>query len=247
MAIGTGAALLGGAAISGVSSILGGNQAADAVSDASAQSNALQRYIYDQNRTDQAPYRNIGTQALQALGSLYGFGINTNPAASQQPAQPAQDYGANWKNVIAGRNALAPAPAQPTQPGGQPGNFDAFFTSPDYQFRFDQGLQALDRSAAARGRLYSGAQIKAATNYGQQAGSQEFGNYFNRLSSLAGIGQTATNQLGQYGQNYANQVGQNYMNAGNAQASAYMNRGNALSGFIGDAAYGYGRGLFGGP
>jgi hypothetical protein len=36
----------------------------------------------------------------------------------------------------------------------------AFQESPGYQFQMDQGVQALDRSAAARGMLNSGAQMK---------------------------------------------------------------------------------------
>lgn len=204
MGISTGAALLGGAAISGISGAIGADKAADAARSASRRSNALQRYMYDTNRADQAPWRNIGVQALGQLGSVYGF--NTNGKAT-----------------------------------GQPGNFDAFTQSPDYQFRLTQGINALDRSAASRGRLYSGAQMRAAQDYGQGAASQEYGNWFNRLSSLAGNGQAATNQVGQYGMNYANQAGQNFMNAGNAQASSYMNRANALGNFVSDAAYGYGR------
>lgn len=130
---------------------------------------------------------------------------------------------------------------------GQPGNFDAFTQSPDYQWRLQQGQQSLEHSAAARGKLFSGSTQKALTDYGQGAASQEFGNWFNRLSGLAGTGQAATNQIGQYGMNYANQAGQNYLNSGMAQASSYGNMANALSGFAGDAAYGYGRGMFGQP
>lgn len=201
MGLATGLAIAGGSMLSNAYSA---DKAADAQRSAARSSNKLQRYIYDTNRADQAPYRQIGTQALQQLGSLYGFSS--------------------------------------TGPAGQPsGNFDAFKNSPDYQFAFDQGLQALDRSAASRGRLYSGAQMQGAQQFGQGLASQQFGNYFNRLSGLAGIGQTATNQLGQAGQNYANNVGQNNLYAGNAQASSYINRGNALSGFVNDAAYGYGR------
>jgi hypothetical protein len=188
------------AGLNAAGQIYAGDRAADATRDAARSSNALQRYMYDTNRADQAPYRQVGVDALQQLSQLYG---------------PNAD-------------------------------FSGFADSPDYQFALQQGTQALDRSAASRGRLYSDAQLQGAQRFGQGLASQQFGNYFNRLSSLAGIGQSATNQLGAYGQNYANQVGQNYMNAGIAQASAYMNRGNALSGLAGDFAYGAGRGLFGG-
>ena len=56
---------------------------------------------------------------------------------------------------------------------------------------FTQGLQALDRSAASKGTLQSGGQAKGAQEFGQGLASQQYGNYFNRLLSLAGIGQGA--------------------------------------------------------
>lgn len=103
---------------------------------------------------------------------------------------------------------------------------------PGYAFRLVEGQKALERSAAARGGLLSGAAGKALVNYGQQAGSQEYTNAFNRyqteranqlqpLQSLAGVGQTAANTLGAAGQNYAS-------NAGNIAGINAANQGNAL-------------------
>lgn len=128
---------------------------------------------------------------------------------------------------------------------------------PGYAFRLSEGLKGLDRQAAARGGLISGAALKAAVGYGQEAGSQEFGNsynralttynanqdaqntQYNRLAALAGVGQTANTQIASAGQNYANNAGNNMMssgvNAGNAamaagqaRASSYQGWGNAI-------------------
>lgn len=115
---------------------------------------------------------------------------------------------------------------------------------PGYQFRLSEGLKALDRQAAARGGLISGSALKAATRYGQDMGSQEFMNAFNRyqtertgtlnpLQSLAGVGQSATNQLVASGQNFANQTGEAYMGAANARASGYIGGANAINQGIG--------------
>lgn len=128
------------------------------------------------------------------------------------------------------RPAVPPGQPMPQPaPGAAPGapNYSAFFQSPDYQFRMDQGVQALDRSAAARGRTNSGAQMKALTEYGSGLASSEFGNWWNRLSNLAGLGPAANNATQQAGQNYANNAGQNMLAAGNARASQYINQGNA--------------------
>ena len=121
---------------------------------------------------------------------------------------------------------------------------DQFQQDPGYNFRLSEGMKALDRTAAARGGLLSGATLKGAQRYGQDLGSQEYMNAFNRyqternaqlnpLQSLAGLGQTSTNALsgmaGQMGQNYAT----GYGNMGQARASGYVGGTNALTSALG--------------
>jgi hypothetical protein len=55
--------------------------------------------------------------------------------------------------------------------------------TPATQFRMREGLKALDRTAAARGGLLSGAQLRGVTRYGQELGSQEYTNAFNRYQA----------------------------------------------------------------
>jgi hypothetical protein len=121
---------------------------------------------------------------------------------------------------------------------------DQFQADPGYAFRLSEGQKALERQAAARGGLISGGALKAATRYGQEMGSQEYTNAFNRyqternarlnpLQSLAGIGQTSTNQLGVAGQNYANAAGEAIGAGAQARASGYMGVANAASGGLG--------------
>jgi hypothetical protein len=115
-----------------------------------------------------------------------------------------------------------------------------FQADPGYAFRLSEGQKALDRSAAARGGLISGGALKAAQRYGQEMGSQEYMNAFNRyqternarlnpLQSLAGFGQTSTNQLGAAGQAMASGVGEAMGAAGQARASGYMGGTSALT------------------
>lgn len=119
-------------------------------------------------------------------------------------------------------------------------DYSAFFQSPGYQFRQDEGIRAIDRSASARGQLMSGGTLRELQRYGQGLASSEFGNYANRLSALAGIGQTA-NQQGIYagaaagsqvGQSVAN-IGQSIMAGGTAQASGIIGANNAWQQGIG--------------
>jgi hypothetical protein len=119
-----------------------------------------------------------------------------------------------------------------------------FQQDPGYQFRLSEGLKALDRQAAARGGLISGAALKAAGRYGQDYASGEYGNAFNRyqinrsnqlnpLAALAGMGQTATGAMS----NAAGVQGQNMMNSltdiGNARAAGRMGSTNALMSSVG--------------
>lgn len=71
--------------------------------------------------------------------------------------------------------------------------FTRFQASPDYNFRLQQGQKALDMSAASRGNLLSGKQVKASQEYGGNLASGEYGNWFNRLMGVAGQGQQAAN------------------------------------------------------
>jgi hypothetical protein len=121
-----------------------------------------------------------------------------------------------------------------------PFGMDQFQQDPGYAFRMSEGMKALERSAAARGGLLSGGMLRGAQRYGQDLASQEYMNAFNRyqaernarlnpLQSLAGVGQTATNQLGQAGQTMASNVGQALGAAGQARASGYVGGANALT------------------
>ena len=121
-----------------------------------------------------------------------------------------------------------------------PFGMQQFTADPGYGFRLAEGQKALDRQAAARGGLISGGALRAAQRYGQEMGSQEYTNAFNRyqterqarlnpLQSLAGMAQTSVGQLGQAGQAMASGVGEAGMQAANARASGYMGGANALS------------------
>ena len=121
---------------------------------------------------------------------------------------------------------------------------DQFQADPGYAFRMSEGMKGLERSAAARGGLLSGGTLKGIQRFGQDLGSQEYQNAFNRyqternarlnpLQSLAGVGQTSTNQLGAAGQTMASNVGQALGAAGQARASGYMGMANAAAGGLG--------------
>lgn len=119
-----------------------------------------------------------------------------------------------------------------------------FQQDPGYGFRMSEGMKALERGAAARGGLLSGATLKGVQRFGQDLASQEYQNAFNRyqaerqarlgpLQSLAGVGQTTAQQLGQAGQQMASNVGEAMTGGAAARASGYVGGANALTGALG--------------
>jgi len=114
---------------------------------------------------------------------------------------------------------------------------------PGYAFRMSEGLKALDRQAAARGGLISGAALKASQRYGQDLASQEYQNAYNRYNQNRGlrydmltgqqnVGAKSANVLGGAAQNYATQGGQNIVGAGLARASGYRDVASARNAMI---------------
>ena len=123
----------------------------------------------------------------------------------------------------------APAAPAPAASSGTAGNMDRFFASPDYQFRLQEGSKAVDRSAAARGGALSGNALRAQTEYAGNLASGEFGNYYNRLLGLAGIGTPqATQAVGNMGAANA----QMQQQIGDARASGVMGAVNTASNAI---------------
>ena len=125
-----------------------------------------------------------------------------------------------------------------------PFGMQQFQQDPGYAFRLSEGQKQLDRMAAIRGGQISGSSLKAAARFGQDMGSQEYSNAFNRyqternarlnpLQSLAGVGQTSTNQLGAAGQSMASGVGEALGAGAQARASGYMGMANAIGGGVG--------------
>lgn len=119
---------------------------------------------------------------------------------------------------------------------------------PSYQFRLNQGLDNVQSSAAAQGGLLSGATLKALNNYAQDYASQEYGNAYNRLSNIVGMGQNAAAGVGNAGMQTAQAVANNTMAGANAQAAGQIAAGNRTANNFG-ALLGVGNmvsGFFGG-
>jgi hypothetical protein len=125
-----------------------------------------------------------------------------------------------------------------------------FQADPGYAFRLSEGQQAIDRSAAARGGMQSGAALKAAARYGQDMGSQEYGNAYNRyqtnrtnqlapLGSLMSSGQAAAAGAAANAGTYGANAGNLMMQGGQAQAAGQLGAGNSINNALNTAATSY--------
>ena len=229
---GIGAGLGTSAAAMGTGSLLGTGAAAGGIGAGVA---GLSSYLQ--------PAAILGSSLLGANAASKGADIQ---AAAQREAnqlaysmfkeqQAAQEP---WRQAGIGALGKLTAASDYT-----PFGMDQFNADPGYGFRLSEGQKALDRSAARRGGLISGSALKAATRYGQDMGSQEYTNAFNRyqterqaklgpLQSLAGVGQSATNQMGVNAANYSNTAGQGLTDIGNVQAAGGIGQANALAGGV---------------
>lgn len=106
---------------------------------------------------------------------------------------------------------------------GSAGALSRFQTSPGYQWQMDQGVAARDRSANARGNLYSGGQLRSLTEYGQGLANQEWQLRLSQLAGLGQMGQQSGNMLSQLAVNRGTTAG----NYAGAQADVLL--GNAAN------------------
>lgn len=187
---------------------MAGDAASDAARDQSRgakEAIAETRRQYDQNRADLAPYRESGVIGLNEIQRGLGY---------EKPGTTAMgDFNRDF-------------------------TMDDFVKDPGYQFRMDEGTRALEGSASARGGLLSGRTGKELERYGEDYASGEYSNAynrfnadrntrFNRLASLAGVGQTATSTGVAAGTNSANSIADLTLERANADAAGRIGRANA--------------------
>jgi hypothetical protein len=215
------AALIGGSSL--ISGGLGylGSQAAGRAQQQAAQTSGIYGLLAQQQALQQA--RELADKGAAAAGEYYGKGrsdvlgqAGLGEAAGREFygqgvgfQQPYMQAGAGATNQLA--SLYAPGGAYTRQP-----TLEELQMDPGYAFRFQQGERALQSTLGSSGMRGSGAALKAATRYGQEAGSQEYQNAYARfmanraqaaqgLQNLAGTGagaaQVASGLAGQTGTN----------------------------------------------
>ena len=191
----------------------------------------------------------VGANASRSAASTQANAANRATDISNEQYQQTREDQAPYRE--AGYNALS---RMQNMAGNVPGAFkfgmSDFQQDPGYQFRMDQGMKAIERSAAARGGLLSGNTGGALQNFGQGLASQEYQNAYNRAltgyntgvasenqlynrqAGLAGIGQTAANFIGTAGANNAANVGNLMTSGAAAQAAGGVGMANSFTGGV---------------
>ncbi len=98
-----------------------------------------------------------------------------------------------------------------------------FQASPSFKFRRDQGAEAVDRSAAARGLLRSGGTLKALAQFGQNLAANEFDARANRLFNFVQSGDIAARTGAQLTQNTGGRITNALLGLGGAESAAIQN------------------------
>lgn len=177
----------------------------------------------------------VGGGALIGAGaSIYGANQQSN-AAGQALDFQKQQYGDTQRNMAPYRQNGAGALDNLGRLNS--GDMSKFYTSPDYNFRLNQGMNTLQNSAASRGGLLSGNAMRAISDYGQNTASGEYGNYWNRNFQQAQLGQSGALGQAQVGAGQAGQIGNTMMGQGQANASGAVGAANSINSGIGNYAF----------
>lgn len=220
--------------------------------------------------TPQQP-QNGGNGNGGPLSSLFGIqGGNGNGQGSAQPTAGGMNFSAGKGQPIGTVNGTtyyrrdedslmpynwAEGSGQRGGPNLSAGNYQQ---SPGYGFQVEQGVKALDRSAAANGRLNSGRQAMELTRFGQGVANQDYygwadreqqkyDNWLGRLGQLAGQAPVAAGQvggvyggLGQAGANSSGQLADLALSRGMTDAGSANRSQSAFQGGLGNVFSGLG-------
>jgi len=187
----------------------GGNMAANAANQAAQ----LQQQEAGRARQAMSPWSSTGIGALGKIASLLGLGT----LAMSDPSNPNSFWGIDGSNAKQRQDEA----------------LNAFQTSPGYQWRKTEGVNALDRSAAAKGLLLSGAQVKGVQAFGDGLASEEYRNYMADLMATSGMGQGAAASASKTSASLTSGAANNIAQGGMARGSGYAQGANALASGIG--------------
>lgn len=201
--------------------------------------------------------------AIAAAGVVGGALISSSAAGNAADSQAqgtasgiaenARQFDVTQANqapyLAAGKTALGTLASENDTPLDQ----NKIQMDPGYQFGLTQGQQAIDRKTAAGGGRISGAALKEAAQYGTDYATTGYSAAYsrqnqartdrlNRLAALAGVGQTATQNVAVHGASTAGANSALMVAAGNNAGAAQLAQGNIWGNAGNQLAALYGRG-----
>jgi len=211
------AAAIGGSALLGAAS---SEAAAQAQLQGTREGIQSTERMFNLTNQQQEPWRATGGMALSELNKLMGPGYSSSYLVDPTTG----------KTVMI-NNAMRAFSTEDFNKGIDPG----------YQFRLQQGQDLAKRQGNVGGGLVGGNVMKGLEDYTQDSASQEFmnafnrsetgkQNVFNRLASIAGLGQTSVGQTTQAGTAAGNTLAALGVAGGNAAAGGLTGAASALTG-----------------
>ena len=203
--------LTGGQLLSSGLGALGSISSANTLANAANNATGLQNQIYNQTQKNLAPYRNVGTGALNTLGGYLNASPTGGPGGGAGLLHPfgASDLNANL--------------------------------APNYNFQLGQGLGQIQNQNAATGGVMGGNSLAGlnsfAQNYAQNAYQNAFQNYttnqnniYSRLGNLAQLGQQSATASASGAPLFASGMSNTLTGAGSALAGGTVGATNAATG-----------------
>lgn len=149
----------------------------------------LQRELYNKQVENLSSFKAAGEKGQDRLMDLLGLSGNTSAPGYGSATTAFKVEGFDPNSLLQDFNK--------TQMEEDPG----------YAFRLAEGQKAIERSTAAKGGLQSGAALKAAARYGQEMGSQEYQNAYNRfMTTKAAQAQEYGNAFNRFQTERSNQL-----------------------------------------
>ena len=267
MAIGTAAAIIGGAVISGVAGSKASKSAAKAQQAGvdTATNESQRQFDITTDRLDAAQNLN-----MRAVNSTADTAIDRLEQGGQSQFDQLNPFATAGTSALQQQQALLGMGGQSEQDAA----FAAFNDSPGQKFIRERAQKSLLRNSAAIGGLGGGNVRSALVEQGAGFAAQDFNNQFTRLGDLRTAGQNAATNIGQgqlttagnvantefnrgtniggaalssaarqgqFGQANASNIGNLAIQGGNVQAQNIQNQNSIVQSGIGQAVGAFGQ------
>jgi len=180
-------------------------------------------------------------KAIQSGANAAIDAQNNALAIARSDSEPYRTAGHNALRHLSALDGLDYKDAPGTVEERRATAFKNFTESPGYRYRVGESISALDKSAASRGRLNSGAHSKAIIEHAGNMASNEYNNFKNSLRTTAGLGQVSTSNQNALSFSGAGNIGNTAIAGAKARGSSYVGQANSLNQGLNNVAYAYGR------